>query len=322
MLRPDAHPMQDALAILCPYCGERQPAALQCRSCMGRFDPWSLRASQNDMGAWFVRDARRPHFVGFRLEALVAAVRSGEVGPNAIVRGPTTRQMWTLARRVPGLAHFFGRCDRCQGPVLESDPRCKACGNEPLEAADHNFLGLPPFEPVSPPRDARPDLSAFLEDSRLLLIGLAPVRPPGRPVVRVSQPETAEVPTPGGAIPLLEPLPTTSGAASPQPSSATMRSPAEPSPIDRSLVERAQRLERINRVLFASTGLAVVVSIVLIVAYARQRESHAAEVAAARTAGAAEVRAEFVRTEPVVVPPPPALPPMPTPASGDSPPRR
>jgi predicted amidophosphoribosyltransferase len=123
-MRVSSPPVAKAEAILCPYCGSRQKVSLACESCGGRFDVASLQATQNDMGSWFVRDSRRPHFVGYSYHAIVAAIRSGEIGRDHIVRGPSTRQLWTVARRAAGIAHLFGRCYGCQGPVTSEDGSC------------------------------------------------------------------------------------------------------------------------------------------------------------------------------------------------------
>ena len=72
--------MSDESIILCPYCGLRQRFATGCTACGGRFDAWSLAATQNEMGAWFVRDSKRPHFVGCSHATIVAAIRAGEIG--------------------------------------------------------------------------------------------------------------------------------------------------------------------------------------------------------------------------------------------------
>ena len=187
--------MTTARAILCPYCGDRHapdPAHPECRACSGRFDAWSIAATQNDMGAWYVRDARRPHFVGFRHAALVAAIRAGEIGRDAIVRGPTTRQLWTIARRAQGIAHLFGRCHACQAPVTEAEPACAACGATPDAPGERNYFGLPPFEPIAPPTGARADFAAFVEDSGLLVVRARAVPPPGSAIVRVAPPVAAQ----------------------------------------------------------------------------------------------------------------------------------
>jgi len=225
----------DPKAILCPYCGDAQKPALACRSCGGNFDQWSLAATQNDMGTWQVRDSSRPHFIGLSHEAIVAAIRAGEIGMNSIVRGPTTRQFWTLARRAPGIAHLFGRCHACQAPVTPATPICGACGTVPSTPPTRNFAGLPAIERVATPADAVADLSGFIEDSGVLLVR----------VTAVAEERVA-------AAPVVVAAPTP--AASPRDAVSI---------VDRALAERTRRLERTNRALFAAVVVATIGAIVL-----------------------------------------------------------
>lgn len=339
--------MTTARAILCPYCGDRHApdaANPECRACGGRFDAWSIAATQNDMGAWYVRDARRPHFVGFRHAALVAAIRAGEIGRDAIVRGPTTRQLWTIARRAQGIAHLFGRCHACQAPVTEAEPACAACGATPDAPGERNYFGLPPFEPIAPPTGARADFAAFLEDSGLLVVRARAVPPPGAAIVRVAPPAAAQPATQSATQPATPPASSTEASVpaqakgAPAPAPATMRAssatatssatvastasapnptPAEPpptralSPIDRSLVARARSLERVNRMLFAAAVVGFALALLFGFLFAEQSDRHAKAVVAARKQGADEVRADFEKQAPVEVRPPAELPPMP-----------
>jgi hypothetical protein len=346
--------MSDSRAILCPYCGDRQVPAHQCRSCGGRFDVWSLQATQNEMGAWYVRDPRRPHFVGFGYEALCASIRSGEIGRDAIVRGPSTRQLWTIARRAPGLAHLFGRCYACQSPLGADDAACQACGAETAIDGDRNFFGLPAHEPIAPPANARPDHSAFVVDSGLLVVRAVPVRSPARTVVRVAapvagtEPASADLAMPDAPRPVAAPAPDPAApvasaaalaaasvasaaalAAAPVASAAALAAAAVPatsasaaprsalSPIDRGLIERTRRLETWNRVLFGTTAAGFAFALLFGFAYFLEINERRSEVEAARKKGAEDVRSEFERSAPVVVPPPAELPPMPSePAAG------
>jgi hypothetical protein len=333
----------NARAILCPYCGDRHApdaAHPECRACGGRFDAWSIAATQNDMGAWYVRDSKRPHFVGFRHAALVAAIKAGEIGRDAIVRGPSTRQLWTIARRAQGIAHLFGRCHACQGPVTETEPGCASCGATPEAPADRNYFGLPPFEPIAAPTGARADFSAFVEDSGLLVVRARAVPPPGAAVVRVAPPpiartEAAAAPVPsvraaeGGRGASSSPVSSsTAPSTSPSISTSTSTPDAEPapnrslSPIDRSLVARARSLERVNRMLFAAAVVGFGLALLFGFLFAEQSDRHGRAVEAARRKGADEVRAEFERQAPVEVRPPAELPPMREPPSGSVSPRR
>ena len=299
----------DAL-ILCPYCGSRQAFAKACGACGGRFDAWSLAATQNDMGAWFVRDSKRPNFVGYSYATIVAAIRAGEIGRDAIVRGPSTRQFWTVARRAAGLAHLFGRCHACQGPVAAEDTDCNACGVSAHDWQDRNYLGLPPVEAVAQPSaalDAQALVqSAFVREGTVYFVRTSPVPAPTSMVVRVTAP--AAVTAPSQALAVIEPA---VPAPAPAPSDASParsglspvdRSPVDRSLVDRSLVNRTRRLERINQILFLATVFAGLLALVLGGAYVMQRDTRAKELAAAREEAIRELRADFERTQPVTKP--------------------
>jgi hypothetical protein len=279
------------------------------------------------MGAWFVRDPRRPHFVGFGYEALCAAIRNGEIGRDAIVRGPTTRQLWTLARRAPGLAHLFGRCAACQSPMNPDDAACAACGATTSIDQDRNFFGLPVVEPISPPPGAKADLSAFVLDAGLLVVRSVPVRSPARTVVRVAQPLAAahvEQPAPstefvpdfvrGSSVaPAISPADAAQSPARAASASSKNENSARSalSPIDRGLIERSRRLEARNMLLLGATVGSLAFALLFGFAYFLEKDDRQKAIEAARREGAEGVRAEFKRSEPVVVPPRAELPAMP-----------
>jgi hypothetical protein len=324
----------DAL-ILCPYCGSRQAFATACGVCGGRFDAWSLAATQNDMGAWFVRDSKRPNFVGYSYATIVAAIRAGEIGRDAIVRGPSTRQFWTVARRAAGLAHLFGRCHACQGPVAAEGTDCNACGVSAHDWQDRNYLGLPPVEAVAQPSaalDAQALVqSAFVREGTVYFVRASPVPAPTSMVVRVTAPAQALA-----VIEPAVPAPAAPTAAAPAPSDASParsglspvdrslvdRSLVDRSLVDRSLVNRTRRLERINQILFLATVFAGLLALVLGGAYVMQRDTRAKELAAAREEAIRELRADFERTQPVTKPKAVDLPtePEPPPAQVGAPP--
>ena len=140
--------MAKTKVLICPYCGETQPQGERCRSCNGLFEPLSRRATHNAMGPWFLRDPKRPFQPGCSYETLVKLVERKQVDHLTIVRGPTTRQFWTIARRVPGIAHLLGYCHNCDAPVDGDDHGCHACGVPFGAYMDRNFLGLPDINPL------------------------------------------------------------------------------------------------------------------------------------------------------------------------------
>jgi hypothetical protein len=288
--------MSNDAVILCPYCGSRQAFATACEACGGRFDAWSLSATQNDMGAWFVRDSKRPHFVGYSYDTLVAAIRTGEVGRDSIVRGPSTRQFWTVARRAAGLAHLFGRCHACYGPVTQEKPECADCGAGRLDWQDRNYLGLPPIETIARPTAAlEPQAlvaTAFVREGSVYFVRTSPIPAPSAAIVRIAAPTILAQP---------EPTPIAIAPEPPPAAQAVEASPARTglSPLDRSLADRVRRLERTNQILLLATVFAAMLALVLGGAYIVQRDARVKELADAREEAIRELRSDFERAQPV-----------------------
>ena len=88
--------MSKTKVLICPYCGETQPHDERCRSCSGLFEPLSRQATHNAMGPWFLRDPDRPFQPGCSYETLVRLVDRGVVTRYSIIRGPTSKQFWTV----------------------------------------------------------------------------------------------------------------------------------------------------------------------------------------------------------------------------------
>ena len=134
--------------LICPYCGQTQSEAERCRSCGGLLEPLSRQATHNAMGPWYVRDLDRPHQPGCSYETLVKLVEREQIAKHTIIRGPTTRQFWTIAKRVPGVAHLLGYCHNCAASVDPTDHGCHACGVPFGAYLDRNYLGLPEIRPL------------------------------------------------------------------------------------------------------------------------------------------------------------------------------
>ena len=174
--------------LICPYCGYTQPQVERCHGCGGLLEPLSRQATHNAMGPWFVRDPDRPHQPGCSYETLVKLVEREQIAKHTIIRGPTTRQFWTIAKRVPGVAHLLGYCHNCAASVDPADHGCHACGVPFGAYLDRNYLGLPEIRPLpweaqlegnEPPRFAgrsvqgshaghAAGLSSFASDEELL----------------------------------------------------------------------------------------------------------------------------------------------------------
>jgi hypothetical protein len=140
--------MTKTKVLICPYCGATQTAGERCRACGGLFEPLSRQATHNAMGPWFVRDPGKPFQPGCSYETLVKMIDRGQVNKTSIIRGPTTRQFWTVARRVGGVAHLLGYCHSCDASVDPDDHGCHACGVPFGAYLDRNYLGLPEVRPL------------------------------------------------------------------------------------------------------------------------------------------------------------------------------
>lgn len=128
--------------ILCPYCGHMQKSAERCEECNGLFEPLSRLATQIAMGPWFIRDKARPFRPGCSYEVIRKQAISGKLKPTSILRGPTTRQFWSLARHTPGVAHLMGFCHACDAHVSKTATECPKCSAKFEESVDRNLLGL------------------------------------------------------------------------------------------------------------------------------------------------------------------------------------
>lgn len=128
--------------VLCPYCGHAQQQGDKCEDCGGHFEPLSRRATQIAMGPWAIRSKAHPFRPGFSYPVLTQMIDAGRVGPLTVLRGPTTRQFWSIARNVPGVAHLVGYCHACGAHVEKTDTSCPSCGAAFKEVKTRNELGL------------------------------------------------------------------------------------------------------------------------------------------------------------------------------------
>lgn len=128
--------------VLCPYCGHAQFGGDRCQVCSGLFEPLSRRATQLAMGPWQIRDKNNPFKPGCCYDVMKKLAAAGKIKSTTIVRGPTTRQFWSIARNVPGIAHLIGYCHGCGAHVSPSDAKCGKCNGAFTEPGDRNTLGL------------------------------------------------------------------------------------------------------------------------------------------------------------------------------------
>jgi len=115
-------------AALCPYCGIVTPAGASCAQCGGALDPLSIQATQNQMGPWFIHDENSPHRPGCSYQTLRQLAQRGRISLDTVLRGPTTRQFWSMARNARGVAHLLGECHICHHPASEDEYMCRTCG--------------------------------------------------------------------------------------------------------------------------------------------------------------------------------------------------
>lgn len=138
---PEGSPSTEKL-ILCPYCGHAQYGGERCEDCGGLFEPLSRRATQLAMGPWFVRDKYQPFRPGCCYDILKSMAKSGKIKSTTVMRGPTTRQFWSIARNVPGVAHLVGYCHECGSHVSPTDAKCGDCNAIFQEPRGRDALGL------------------------------------------------------------------------------------------------------------------------------------------------------------------------------------
>ncbi|MCI0677014.1 MAG: hypothetical protein L0Y42_14725 [Phycisphaerales bacterium] len=207
--------------VICPYCGETQASLDRCRGCGGLFEPLSRQATHNAMGPWFIRDEQRPFQPGASYETLIKLIERGQVTKYSLLRSPTTKQFWTVARRVPGIAHLLGYCHNCDASVDPGDHGCHACGVPFGAYLDRNFLGLPDIRPLPWEvggdeerqqsaassrlmefrRAAEPlGISSFASDDELRGSGLSPMPSHGRHMGGAGATSSATLPYPGTAV--------------------------------------------------------------------------------------------------------------------------
>lgn len=136
------HEMDERRPVLCPYCGTSSLRHDRCETCAGLFDPLSRQATQNHMGPWFIRDIEHPFRPGCSYAVMKAMALRGKITPATIVRGPSTRQFWEIAKRVPGIAHILGVCHACAAAARVDDVACKTCSASFNVEQDRQYMGL------------------------------------------------------------------------------------------------------------------------------------------------------------------------------------
>lgn len=162
-------PTPQLRSLVCPYCGAVTPDSGRCSGCAARFDALSRQATQNQMGPWSIRDDRQPHRPGCTFDTVARLIQQDSIGLNTVLRGPTTRQFWTLARHTPGVAHLLGICHSCQTPVKPDAFSCPSCHASFIVERDRQHLGLGPARPL--PGQGLPEVLALKAEPAVIADG-------------------------------------------------------------------------------------------------------------------------------------------------------
>jgi len=112
--------------------------------------------------------------------------RKGMIERHTLLRGPTTRQLWTVARHVAGIAHLLGRCHKCDAHVKPTSRSCEVCNAPFLIYRDRNNLGLDDSDPTHGEIDG---LSSFLSDTTILDTKSIPI---GKPIPQKTNPSKSD----------------------------------------------------------------------------------------------------------------------------------
>lgn len=199
---PTPAPAPAPTRVLCPYCGVIQSRPDQCERCRGLFEPLSRQATQNSMGPWQVRDERQPFMPGVSYDKLREMAQKGRLRRDSIVRGPSTRQFWSVACNTPGVSVLLGECFQCHTSIATDAYLCPSCGSVQTCSTDRQHLGLAAFQPL--PGDAHPHEIASASQSRAAARPASPAAPavalaslapaPLRTPATVSMPASAPAP--------------------------------------------------------------------------------------------------------------------------------
>ena len=163
--------------LVCPVCGKAQQETSVCKVCSSSLDAEGLLYAEGSIGPWWVRDEKSPFAPGMTYDHLAELARRGEIERHSILRGPTTRQLWRVARKVPGIAHLLGRCHSCGEHVDPHSRNCDSCKVPFLTYRDRNNFGVD----IAAPSEGKVDgMSSFLSDTSILDTQSTPLTLPPR----------------------------------------------------------------------------------------------------------------------------------------------
>ena len=162
-----------------------QPESSLCIGCGISLVKDELLIVEGGIGPWWVRDESLPHNPGMTYDHLADLAKRGKIERHTLLRGPTTRQLWMVARRVAGIAHLLERCHQCGAHVSPKDRSCSECNVPFLAYRDRNNLGLDESDPSQGEIDG---MSSFLNDTMILNTTSKPLSMPERKSTEPGEP--------------------------------------------------------------------------------------------------------------------------------------
>ncbi len=163
--------------VICPICGDAQNETSICVRCGTSLEKDSLLIAEGTIGPWWVREDDKSFHPGMTYDHLADLAKKGKIQRHSLLRGPTTRQLWTVARYVPGIAHLLERCHQCGEHVRIKERSCPKCNASFLAYRDRNNLGLDSSDPSQGEVDG---MSSFLNDTMILNTTSEPLQMPTR----------------------------------------------------------------------------------------------------------------------------------------------
>ncbi len=164
--------------LVCPICGETQPETNVCVVCNTLLEQEGILLAEGGIGPWWIRNEDLPFRPGITYEQVVDLAKMEKIQLHTLMRGPTTRQLWKIARRVRGVAHLLGRCHNCGEHVDSNARQCESCNAEFLAFRDRNNLGV---DVTTPTKGSIDGLSSFLSDEAILQTQSTPIQLPKTP---------------------------------------------------------------------------------------------------------------------------------------------
>ncbi|HVT89836.1 MAG TPA: hypothetical protein VHD56_13360 [Tepidisphaeraceae bacterium] len=154
---------------VCPYCGNQSAGAVEaCPRCTMEDTPATRQATKARLGPWYVLQSRNPSAPGMKFATLLVLVRKGLVTPRAVLRGPTTYQLWRFAAHVRGVSREFGLCYSCGSSIIKTASFCPHCQRSQEPPADPDALLEQRAAATTPAATPAPDTAPINLPSRAI----------------------------------------------------------------------------------------------------------------------------------------------------------